>query len=337
MARQPPTSPLGRLLRFRDLDWWKYCQPLSAWDPRNTSGWRHRRPGRHTRWETLFHNHDPNWLSAASSREAWKASLSGFLSYAWKRLGARNAARNVGKSKNFDDSDPNPCRSKAQRTTDADAQGSGRRAQHKAPEASVGPPANLSLPNLLSNGAAAASMWQVSRRLNPRRFLAVCVGCDPDAISQMLGTTACTDRSVLPLRDRGARTLKQLARVLHTPWHKLFVNIPQGAILRCCELANLALEGASSRGSTNEPPYRNLRDWPCTVKACYTSVMRGDHCAGGVTINMLHNGDESWTEVFSASLFFGKCHNGLLAEIQACSCALLCLASLLTSLSTSSS
>ena len=37
---------------------------------------------------------------------------------------------------------------------------------------------------------------------------------------------------------------------------------------------------------------------------------------------------KSWTEVFSASLFFGRCRNGLLAEIRACCCALLSLLSL---------
>ena len=164
-----------------------------------------------------------------------------------------------------------------------------------------------------------------------------CVGLNTDAISQMLGATACTDSTVLPLRERGARTLKQLARVFHTPWHKLLVSIPEGATLRCQELANLALDDASSKENTFKTPYQCLHDWPCTLKACYSSVVRGDHCAGGVTTNMLRNNGESWTKVFSSSLFFGKCRNGLLAEIQACSCALLCLASLLSSLSIPSS
>ena len=188
MARLPPISPLGRLLRFRDLSWWKQTQELlSAWDPRNTSEWRHRRPGRHTRWESLLHSHDQNWLSSASSREAWRASLPGFLSYAWQRLGARNVTRNTGKRKNLDHTDPNTCPGKTRRTSIADTQGAGRRAQREAPAASTnpGPPANLSLPNLLSSGADAASLWQVSRRLDPRRFLAVCGGCDPGAVSQM--------------------------------------------------------------------------------------------------------------------------------------------------------
>ena len=312
MARQPLTSPLGRLLRFRDLNWWKQIQELlPAWGPRNTSSWRHRRPGRHTRWETLLHNNDPNWLSDASSREAWRASLPSFLSYAWNRLGARNVTKNSGKRKNLGNPDPNPCPSKAHRTSVADAQGPGRRAQHQAPEAREAPPANLSLPSLLSNDVASASVWQVSRHLNLRRFLAVCVGHNTDAIFKMLGVTACTDSNARPLRERGARTLKQLARVLHTPWHKLLVGIPEGATLRSQELANLALDDASSKENTYKTPYRCLHDWPCTLKACYSSVVRGDHCAGGVTINMLQNNGESWIEVFSSSLFFGKCRNGL--------------------------
>ena len=260
------------------------------------------------------------------------------MSYALNRLGARNCAiQYSGKRKKAGATDTNPSHPKAHRTSVADAQGTGRRAQHQAPAAGDAPPADLTLPNLLSGGRASASMWQVSQHLNPRRFLAVCVGRDTDAVSQMTGATACTDRAVLPLRERGARTLKQLARVLQTPWHELLVCIPESATLRCQDLANSALNDASSNESTFKTPYFDLHDWPCTLKACYTSVMRGDHCAGGVTINMLRNNGESWIEVFSSSLFFGKCRNGLLAEIQACSCALLCLASLLSSLSVPSS
>ena len=134
----------------------------------------------------------------------------------------------------------------------------------------------------------------------------------------------------------------QLARILHTPWHKLLVCIPPGATFKCCELADTALDGASSSENMSEITFQSFRDWPCTLKASYHSALRGDHGAGGVTISMLHDDDDDDDDDddvldVSSALFFGKCRNGLLAEIQACCCALLCFASLLASVSTPTS
>ena len=73
LARAPPSSPMGRLLRLRSLTWWKDAQDSPPkLDIHNYLKWRHSRTGRFLRWENALHRYDSHWLFLASGREAWE-------------------------------------------------------------------------------------------------------------------------------------------------------------------------------------------------------------------------------------------------------------------------
>ena len=79
LARQSPSSNMGRAVRYKSLSWWRLNQALlTRLDPRNTSGWRHRRPGRWTRWESPVHDFSLNWMTLALDREAWSRTRGAF-------------------------------------------------------------------------------------------------------------------------------------------------------------------------------------------------------------------------------------------------------------------
>ena len=81
LARAPPSSPLGRLLRFRTLTWWKDAQDsLPKLDRHNYLKWRHSRPGRFLRWEHALHRYDEHLLFLAPDRETWKKASTLFSS-----------------------------------------------------------------------------------------------------------------------------------------------------------------------------------------------------------------------------------------------------------------
>ena len=54
LARLPKDLPISRVLRWRNLEWWRSMQGATVRaDPGNASKWRHSRPGRFPRWEEL--------------------------------------------------------------------------------------------------------------------------------------------------------------------------------------------------------------------------------------------------------------------------------------------
>ena len=73
VARMPVDSPLGRVLRFRNLRWWRATQSVMGnRDPRGVTGWRHSRPGRFARWEECLEALDFDWINLAQGRIRWQ-------------------------------------------------------------------------------------------------------------------------------------------------------------------------------------------------------------------------------------------------------------------------
>ena len=91
-ARLSPCSPLRKVLSFRDLEFWTKIQELGvAWDPQNRAGWRHKRPGRHSRWESLLHSYTLDWLHKAKDRALWRHTFVPFLRHSTSAAGVRNS------------------------------------------------------------------------------------------------------------------------------------------------------------------------------------------------------------------------------------------------------
>ena len=91
LARAPPSSPLGRLLRFRSPTWWKDAQDsLPKLDRHNYLKWRHSRTGRFLRWENALYRYDEHWLVLASDRETWKKSSTFTVQCELQYLNGRN-------------------------------------------------------------------------------------------------------------------------------------------------------------------------------------------------------------------------------------------------------
>ena len=71
---QPTTSPVSAMLHWRDTAWWRWeCFQMSRMDNQNSTGWKHRRAGPPTRWETpLVRHHGHHLKEIAKCRFRWK-------------------------------------------------------------------------------------------------------------------------------------------------------------------------------------------------------------------------------------------------------------------------
>ena len=94
VARLPLDHPLARVVRWRNLSWWKNRQAeFSKTDPHNPLGWRHPSRGSHNhRWETaLSEFYDCyDWLHVAQDRASWKASSDAFVRHFLAKWRCRN-------------------------------------------------------------------------------------------------------------------------------------------------------------------------------------------------------------------------------------------------------
>ena len=68
-ARVPDTLDLPFVLRWRTVGWWQALQIAGPSADDHQTGWRHGRPGRHTRWEDMLAEIlHVGWMGAATNR-----------------------------------------------------------------------------------------------------------------------------------------------------------------------------------------------------------------------------------------------------------------------------
>ena len=231
-ARLPATGTLGRILRFRDMEWWSQTQDMGYWDPHNTTKWRHSRPGRHFRWEAPLSSQFPDWVTKAQGREFWRASLPHFLRTCSGAMGVWNSERGPRMPVPADDPDPGA-----------------------AADQTAGPQPPLPAP--LSLHDPQASLWKLSQRLSARNFSVVCLGSDHITHMQLLGKWACADSTTRQLRDSIARTLGKVTDFLHVPWNKFLVEASGKAHAHATAFALRAIELDKSN-ETWTPPDRDV-------------------------------------------------------------------------------
>ena len=93
LARLPLDSPISRILKFRNLEWWREAQlVLGKNDHLNRLNWRHSRPGQFARWEACLERFDRRWISLAADREAWHLLKLRFVTSESLRLGCKNGS-----------------------------------------------------------------------------------------------------------------------------------------------------------------------------------------------------------------------------------------------------
>ncbi|CAE8629740.1 unnamed protein product [Polarella glacialis] len=82
VCRAPADLDLHHVVRWRTTAWWQALQIVGESDFRNVMGWRHARPGNHTRWETpLFSAFGSDWMATTSSRTLWAATVETFVHF----------------------------------------------------------------------------------------------------------------------------------------------------------------------------------------------------------------------------------------------------------------
>ena len=161
----------------------------------------------------------------------------------------------------------------------------------------------------------------------------VCLGDNLETVNRMLGKWSCTDASLRGVRDAAGRTLKKLSAALRVPWHKLVSCISRKSNARAVKLAAEAL-ASKSFTETGSPVswWKLAADRPVIFRAHFADVSKSPDSAFGICISMQCEGDDDdWVEIFSCPVFLRGCSNGSLCAMQSCGCALLALASLLSS------
>ena len=91
LARLPAESLISRILKYRNLEWWRETQlVLGKTDHLNRTQWRHSRPGQFARWETCLARLDKRWLSLAADRNSWHLQKVRFVTSESLRLGCKS-------------------------------------------------------------------------------------------------------------------------------------------------------------------------------------------------------------------------------------------------------
>jgi len=89
VARMDPDNICRKLMEWKAECWWRpYRAEMLGCDPRNTTGWCHRRTGDIcTRWDhQLCTHYGPLWREHASWRDRWALGCESFVAEAYKRL-----------------------------------------------------------------------------------------------------------------------------------------------------------------------------------------------------------------------------------------------------------
>ena len=161
----------------------------------------------------------------------------------------------------------------------------------------------------------------------------VCLGDNLETVSRMLGKWSCTEPALRGVRDAAGRTLKKLSAALRVPWHKLVSCISRRANASTVKPAAKALKSRSFTETGNPISWWKLAAHrPVIFRANFAGVSKGTDCVFGICISMQCEGDDDdWIEIFTWSVFLEGCSNGSLCAMQSCGCALLALASLLSS------
>ena len=95
LARFPGENPISRVLKYRNLEWWRETQlVLGKTDHLNRLNWRHCRPGQLARWEACLERFDRRWITLAGDRDTWHSLKSRFVSSESVRLGCKNGSPN---------------------------------------------------------------------------------------------------------------------------------------------------------------------------------------------------------------------------------------------------
>ena len=300
LARLPRDLPISRVLRWRNLEWWRSVQQsMERADPGNVFKWRHNRPGCFPRWEESLERFDSNWLHLAQDRDAWRSLRGAFIASELAHLGARNYCPRSLRTPSV----PLPL-------------------PDRGPDSSRAPSL---FPSLLSVSASGASPF--CRALPSHLDLrAVCVGPRSLVRDCILGLCPAPDSSASEICDRTLRFLRQIASRTHTRVHDILVYADPHSLTDVRHLATIAHQiRLSEERRTGWPKSLHLNTVTC-VRASFMSD-RSDLGLGGVGISVGVGSGDSFFEVFCSRIFLGETSSASACEFQAAGIATMALLS----------
>ena len=312
LARLQRDTPVARVLRFRNLQWWRDMQAsMPRLDPSNTTSWRHHRPGRFPRWEDLLERFCPEWLFVAQDREQWRKLMPRFVSASLHALGSRNSLYTL-----------------APRNSPGPALDTGPVA--KPPAADLTPENQASVPRLLSSlSAPLTSFWSSGLRAeNLAEVTVSCIGVLSTVQPTLLGHRTTVDPEFTELRARILPILRSVANSCAS----LPADVLKGASGPVLQAARDQASVALRTKTSAESPKAWPTDFPLrstyAIRAHYASDCARDG-SGAVGVCLSVSGGSRVFEIYSCRVFLGTHCKLFSAECQACGIALLALASFL--------
>ena len=300
LARLPKDLPISRVLRWRNLEWWRSVQDtMERADPGNVSKWRHNRPGRFPRWEEPLERFDTNWFHLAQDRDTWRSLRGAFIASELVHLGARNYCP------------------RSLRTPSAPLPLPGH-----VPAVSG---SSCPFPSLLSVSSSGPSLY--CRALPSHLDLRVmCLGERTSVQPCILGLSSAPDSSASEICARALRLLRQIATRTHTRVSDVLAYADTESLASVRHLAVAAHR-------TSKSDERRMR-WPKSVSLshiqsvrAFFSSDRSDLGLGGVGVSVEVGSGASFYEVFCSRIFLGETSSASACEFQAAGIAILALLS----------
>ena len=351
LARLPADSPISRILKYRNLEWWRETQlVLGKTDRLNRTQWRHSRPGQFARWEACLERRDKRWIFLAADRDSWHLQKIRLVTSESLRLGYKNGPPNSENSEI-------PCDAKHDRRIRK------RRPASAAPAPRLTPPAPLSrgphspyphpglrpcpgpvlappppsLSTLSSLSAPLPSFWSVARVREslPAGVSLSCFTGSDATVDLVLCVRPPKDPLTYTLWKRVLGPLNAVAACVRSKRKNVLLSSSSEGLKRANHVAHTASASQSSSESVPTWPPLPLGTVDLHIRVHFIgSSNHGGFGGAGFTIFLDYFGGSA--ELFSCGLYLGKRTSANSALLQACGCTLLAVFATLSRLSDNS-
>ena len=350
LARLPGESPISRVLKYRNLEWWRETQlVLGKTDHLNRLNWRHCRPGQFARWEACLEKFDRRWINLAGNGDAWHSLKSRFVSSESLRLGCKNGSPDLA-NLGTQGAAKRSCRN-------------GKRGQCKATPApaqacptlpvlcplppdprpclrpGLGPasaPLSPDLSLLSSLSAPLPTFWSAARLRDslPEGVTLSCFTGSEDTIDMILCPRPPIDPQIYTLWKRVLGPLNAVAACVHSKAKNILLPSSSEELQRADHLATKAANTQSSSESDLTWPSLPFGTTDLHIRAYFSGSSKSGLGGAGPAIFLDYFGGSS--ELFSCGLYLGKRIPPNSALLQACGFTLLAVFPLLFRLSDNS-
>ena len=270
LARAPPSSPLGRLLRFRSLTWWKEAQDsLPKLDRHNHLRWRHSRSGRFLQWEHALHRYDEHWLYLAFDRETWEKASTFFVPCELQHLNGRGLVSKRTADELGD--------------SEADIRTLCIRADQTSPLAAL----------------ASHTLLRKPLVTYPCNFSMNCLCDSSHTVSQALGRQPATSTSCQLMRNRTTRSLASIAHRTRQTHSDILGHLTSSAT----HLAQFAIRQGSSSECWLANAFQVTRKSCVSIRALCSSFSDSHNTGLGIVLAV--KSSAQWVRVYEGSVLLG--------------------------------